>query len=90
MVNRYARQEILPQIGPEGQKLLRDATVVIVGVGALGSASAQLLARAGVGCLRLVDRDIVEWSNLQRQCLYSESDAKSGAPKAVAAAENLI
>lgn len=90
VVNRYARQEILPQIGPEGQKLLRDATAVIVGLGALGSASAQLLARAGVGCLRLVDRDIVEWSNLQRQVLYSESDAKSGTPKAVAASESLL
>lgn len=87
--SRYARQEILPQIGPAGQEALSRGTAVVIGLGALGSAAAELLARAGVGTLRLVDRDVVDWSNLQRQCLYEEADAVAGTPKAIAAAQRL-
>ncbi|MBI2573326.1 HesA/MoeB/ThiF family protein [Candidatus Woesearchaeota archaeon] len=72
--SRYARQEILPQIGLTGQKKISDAIVAIVGLGALGSVTAELLARAGVGTILLIDRDVVERSNLQRQVLYAESD----------------
>ena len=87
--SRYARQERLPQIGASGQKALRDRTVAIIGLGALGSVGADLLARAGVGRLLLIDRDIVEASNLQRQTLYTEEDARLALPKAVAAEQRL-
>jgi adenylyltransferase/sulfurtransferase len=87
--DRYSRQVRFPGIGVEGQHLIASARVVIVGCGALGSVSAELLARAGVGFLRLVDRDFVEPSNLQRQFLYDESDAASALPKAVAARARL-
>ena len=86
---RYSRQLLLPGIGPLGQQALGQATAVIVGLGALGTSSAGWLARAGVGRLRLIDRDLVEWSNLQRQVLFVESDARDGVPKAVAAAREL-
>lgn len=86
---RYSRQVLLAGIGAEGQRALARATAVVVGVGALGSSSATWLARAGVGRLRLIDRDLVEWSNLQRQVLFVESDARDGVPKAVAAAREL-
>lgn len=85
--DRYARQAVLPEIGPGGQDAIAAARVVVVGVGAVGSASADLLARAGIGHLRLVDRDIVEPANLQRQTLYSEADVDR--PKAEAAADRL-
>src|SRR3989344_9585267 len=84
---RYIRQEIFSEIGKEGQKRLRKSSVAIVGLGALGSVSAELLARAGIGKLILIDRDVVELSNLQRQALYDESDI--GKPKALAAKEKL-
>ena len=84
---RYLRQEIFREIGKKGQSKLRKSTVAIVGLGALGGVSAELLARAGIGKLILVDRDIVELSNLQRQSLYDESDV--GKPKALAAKEKL-
>jgi adenylyltransferase/sulfurtransferase len=87
--SRYHRQEILPQIGAEGQARLGQARVLIVGCGALGSTVAELLARAGLGLLRIVDRDLVELSNLQRQVLFDESDAAAELPKAVAAAKRL-
>ena len=87
--DRYSRQTILPQIGREGQDKLRAATVVIAGVGALGSSMAELLARAGVGTLRLADRDYLELHNLQRQSLYTEADIESGLPKAAAASKHL-
>lgn len=82
---RYVRQTILPEIGPDGQSRLGAAHVVVVGCGALGSHQAQLLARAGVGRLTIVDRDFVERSNLQRQILFTDADAAAGIPKAVAA-----
>jgi molybdopterin-synthase adenylyltransferase len=86
---RYARQIIFPGIGEAGQRRLLDAHVTIVGVGATGSVLANHLARAGVGHLRLVDRDFVELNNLQRQLLYDEDDVAQVVPKAVAAARKL-
>src|SRR3989344_7380553 len=85
---RYSRQTILPEIGAEGQNKIERAVVAIVGVGALGTVAAELLTRAGIGALILIDRDIVEESNLQRQTLYQEKDV--GRSKAVAAKERLI
>src|SRR6202012_719191 len=76
------RQIRFTPLGADGQKSLADSTAVIVGCGALGTAQAALLARAGAGTLRLIDRDYVEESNLQRQLLYTEEDARAGLPKA--------
>jgi len=76
-------------MGEEGQRRICAARVAIVGCGALGSVQAEIMTRAGVGSLRLIDRDIVELSNLQRQFLYDESDAREAAPKAAAAARGL-
>lgn len=87
--SRYARQVLFSPIGKEGQAKLAAARVLIVGCGALGSASANLLARAGVGHLSLLDRDILSWSNLQRQLLYDEAQVEAGLPKAVAAVARL-
>lgn len=84
---RYDRQTMLPEIGEAGQKLLEEAKVLIVGVGGLGSPIALYLAGAGVGCIGLVDDDVVSISNLQRQVLYSEREL--GKPKAVCAAERV-
>src|SRR6266571_6868288 len=86
---RYSRQILFGGIGKKGQQRLQESRVAIVGCGALGSAQAELLARAGVGFLRLIDRDYIEWSNLQRQTLYDEKDAEASLPKAVAAAARL-
>jgi molybdopterin-synthase adenylyltransferase len=83
--DRYSRQILFPGIGPTGQSLLAHAHVAIVGVGATGAATASLLARAGVGTLSLIDRDFVEPSNLQRQILFDEADARGSLPKAEAA-----
>lgn len=88
-MNRYHRQILLPQIGDAGQARLGAARVLLVGCGALGSVLADQLVRAGVGWLRLVDRDVVETTNLQRQVLYDEQDAANGTPKAVAAGGRL-
>ncbi len=82
---RYSRQILFPGIGEAGQALLAQARVALIGVGATGAASASLLARAGVGHLTLVDRDFVEPSNLQRQVLFDEADARESLPKAEAA-----
>jgi molybdopterin/thiamine biosynthesis adenylyltransferase len=82
---RYSRQVLYPGIGVEGQRLLTQGHVAVVGCGATGAAAASLLARAGVGTLTLVDRDIVEESNLQRQVLFDEADARESLPKAEAA-----
>lgn len=89
MDDRYSRQVLFGGIGEDGQRLLRAARVLVVGCGALGSAHAESLARAGVGHLRLVDRDFVEPSNLQRQTMFTESDAEKRLPKAIAAANHL-
>ncbi|MBI5244138.1 MAG: ThiF family adenylyltransferase [Elusimicrobia bacterium] len=89
MTDRYIRQTLFAPLGPEGQAKLRASTVSIVGLGALGCVSASLLARAGVGRLRLYDRDFVELDNLQRQILYDESDVSADMPKAQAAARHL-
>ncbi|MBL8754867.1 MAG: ThiF family adenylyltransferase [Planctomycetes bacterium] len=88
-MDRYSRQHRIAGIGQHGQERLRSATVLVVGCGALGTHSADALARAGVGNLWLCDRDVVEWSNLQRQVLFTEADARAGIPKATAAATRL-
>ena len=82
---RYSRQILFAPIGETGQRRLASARVAIVGVGATGAATASLLARAGVGHLTLIDRDFVEPSNLQRQMLFDEHDARHALPKAEAA-----
>ncbi len=86
---RYARQVVFPGIGLAGQRALMEARVTVIGCGATGSVLANHMARAGVGRLRLVDRDFVELSNLQRQMLYDEADVAEMMPKAVAAARKL-
>jgi molybdopterin-synthase adenylyltransferase len=85
VAERYSRQALFPGIGPEGQEKLLRAHAAVVGVGATGAAAASLLARAGVGTLTLIDRDFVEESNLQRQVLFDEADAREALPKAEAA-----
>jgi len=87
--DRYSRQVLFRGIGPEGQRKLAAARVAIVGCGATGSALAGLLARAGLGTLRIIDRDYVEPSNLQRQSLFDEKDAAESLPKAIAAARKI-
>jgi adenylyltransferase/sulfurtransferase len=89
MNERYSRQILFREIGAEGQEKISSARVLLVGCGALGCAHAETLARAGVGRLRIVDRDFVEFSNLQRQTLYRERDAKERLPKAIAAKNRL-
>ena len=89
MDDRYSRQILFNGIGEEGQRRLRAARVLVVGCGALGSAHAESLARAGVGHLRIVDRDFVEPSNLQRQTMFTEADAEQRLPKVIAAANHL-
>jgi adenylyltransferase/sulfurtransferase len=86
---KYSRQILFPPIGADGQEKLLESKAVILGCGALGTAQANALARAGVGTLRIVDRDFVEESNLQRQVLYDEADARERLPKAIAAARKL-
>jgi adenylyltransferase/sulfurtransferase len=86
---RYSRQIRFSPIGMAGQQLLNASSVLVIGCGALGSVVAELLVRAGVGRIRIVDRDFVELHNLQRQFLYTEEDVTSGWPKAIAAAKRL-
>ncbi len=88
-MDRYHRQSLLPFIGVAGQARLAAARVLLVGCGALGGTVADQLVRGGVGFLRLVDRDLVEWTNLQRQVLFDEADARDGVPKAAAAGRRL-
>lgn len=88
--SRYSRQVLVSWIGEKGQEAIMNGTAVIIGLGALGSTIANILARSGVGTLRLVDRDFVDWTNLQRQGLYDEADARNSLPKAVAAKEHLV
>lgn len=89
MNERYSRQILFNRIGKNGQEKLLNSRVTLIGCGALGASHAEVLARAGVGFLRIVDRDFVEYTNLQRQTLYGESDAKERLPKAVAAKKRL-
>jgi len=86
---KYSRQILFAPIGEEGQRRLLASSIVIVGCGALGAAAANLLTRAGVGRLRIIDRDFVEPSNLQRQTLFDQSDALAALPKSVAAQRKL-
>jgi adenylyltransferase/sulfurtransferase len=87
--DRYSRQILFPGIGSEGQRKLASAHVAVIGCGATGAAAASLLARAGVGTLTLIDRDFVEPSNLQRQVLFDEADARDALPKAEAARRHI-
>ncbi|MEM7474357.1 MAG: ThiF family adenylyltransferase [Planctomycetota bacterium] len=87
--SRYSRQERFAPIGPEGQQKIQQSSALIVGCGALGSMIAERLARSGVGRIRIVDREWVEHSNLQRQTLFTEEDAAESRPKAIAAQEHL-
>ncbi|HEX9035792.1 MAG TPA: ThiF family adenylyltransferase [Ktedonobacterales bacterium] len=87
--DRYSRQKLFAGLGPTGQRRVEQSAVVIIGCGAMGSALANNLVRAGVGRVRLVDRDFVELNNLQRQTLYDERDVMETTPKAIAAARRL-
>jgi molybdopterin/thiamine biosynthesis adenylyltransferase len=89
LAERYSRQMLFPAIGEQGQRRLLASRLAIVGCGATGSALASLLARAGVGMIRIIDRDYVEASNLQRQVLFDEADASEALPKAIAAAHKI-
>ncbi|MBW3114484.1 thiazole biosynthesis adenylyltransferase ThiF [Bacillus sp. MCCB 382] len=86
---RYSRQVLFSPIGRKGQERIRNKHVLVIGAGALGTGNAEVLVRAGIGKLTIVDRDYVEWSNLQRQQLYNEQDAKDHLPKAIAAKNRL-
>ena len=85
-LDRYARQAVLAEIGVEGQRRLLASTAAVVGCGALGTNIANALVRAGVGRVRVIDRDFVELNNLQRQVLFDEEDIARALPKAIAAA----
>lgn len=87
--NRYAKQILFRRIGLQGQEKLSRSTAAVIGLGALGTVISSHLCRAGVGRLKLIDRDFVEWTNLQRQFLFDEKDAQARLPKAVAAARKL-
>lgn len=87
---KYSRQVLFAGIGPEGQRRLLTSRATVVGCGAIGAAAANLLVRAGVGSIKIIDRDFVEPSNLQRQTLFDESDARDALPKAVAAERKLL
>lgn len=88
-LERYSRQMLFKPIGKEGQAKIANGRVVVVGMGALGTVIANHLVRAGVGHVRIIDRDIVELSNLQRQVLYTEEDAINSLPKVIAAEKRL-
>lgn len=89
MIDRYSRQIILPEIGKEGQRKLGNSSVVIIGCGALGTIIATSLVRSGVGKVRIIDRDFIEYHNLQRQLLFDEDDIRNQLPKAIAAEQHL-
>ncbi|WP_134703931.1 thiazole biosynthesis adenylyltransferase ThiF [Ammoniphilus sp. YIM 78166] len=89
MSDRYSRQELFPSIGKAGQEKLGQKHALVIGAGALGTGNAEALVRSGVGKVTIVDRDYVEWSNLQRQQLYTEADARDRIPKAIAAENRL-
>lgn len=87
--DRYARQILFPKLGLSGQARLAESSVAVAGCGAVGSHAAMLCVRAGIGRVRLIDHDHVEWSNLHRQILYTEADAREGVLKAETAAHRL-
>jgi adenylyltransferase/sulfurtransferase len=89
MIDRYSRQVLFPGIGEEGQRKLGNSYVVIIGSGALGTIIASSLVRAGVGKVKIIDRDFIEYHNLQRQILFDEDDIKNNLPKAIAAERHL-
>jgi molybdopterin/thiamine biosynthesis adenylyltransferase len=89
MINRYSRQIIFPPIGEKGQERIGRSSVVVIGCGALGTVICSALARAGVGKLKIIDRDFIEYHNLQRQLLFNEDDIVEGLPKALAAERHL-
>lgn len=89
MIERYSRQILFPGIGQKGQRKLGDSYVIIIGCGALGTIIATSLVRAGVGKVRIIDRDFIEYHNLQRQVLFDEDDVRNGLPKAMAAERHL-
>src|SRR3990172_1039817 len=89
MLDRYSRQVRFRKIGAEGQQKLGYGSVVIIGAGGLGCTIATMLVRAGVGKVRIIDRDIIEYHNLHRQILYTEQDVRNHLPKAVAAEQHL-
>ena len=88
-LGRYSRQTIFPGIGPEGQRRLGAGFAVVVGCGALGTIISSALVRAGVGRVRVIDRDFIEYHNLQRQLLFAERDIEENLPKATAAERHL-
>src|SRR4030042_1329758 len=87
--DRYSRQTVFPGIGEDGQNKLNNGCVVIIGCGALGCNIANFLVRAGVGKVRIIDRDFIEYHNLHRQVLFNEDDIRSRLPKAIAAERHL-
>jgi adenylyltransferase/sulfurtransferase len=89
VIDRYSRQALFSEIGEEGQKKLSSSSVAVIGCGALGTVIATSLVRAGVGKIRIIDRDFIEYHNLQRQVLFDEEDIKAQLPKAVAAERHL-
>jgi len=88
-MDRYSRQRLLHDVGDQGQERLEGARIAVVGLGALGSSASECIVRAGVGDVVIIDRDVLEISNLQRQILYDEDDVSEGLPKAVAAQKRL-
>lgn len=89
MIDRYSRQILFPKIGKEGQRKLGNSSVVVIGCGALGTVIATSLVRAGVGKVKIIDRDLIEYHNLQRQVIFNEEDVKNQLPKAIAAERHL-
>ena len=89
IIDRYSRQVLFPGIGEEGQRKLGNSSVVLIGCGALGTVIATSLVRAGVGKVRIIDRDFIEYHNLQRQLLFDEDDVRNQLPKAIAAERHL-
>ncbi len=89
VIDRYSRQTLFPAIGVEGQRKLGNSSVAVIGCGALGTVIATSLVRAGVGKVRIIDRDFIEYHNLQRQVIFDEEDIKAQLPKAIAAERHL-
>jgi adenylyltransferase/sulfurtransferase len=89
MIDRYSRQILFPGIGENGQKKLGNSSVAIIGCGALGTVIATILVRAGIGKIKIIDRDFIEYHNLQRQVLFDEDDIRNQLPKAIAAERHL-